>query len=102
MTTITIAVPRSGSAITSTQKASRRMPIGRHMFASVRGAGRLERWAAAHTASASFASSEGWNVAGPSSIQRRAPLTRVPTTSTARHRKSAERTSVGAITRSPR
>ena len=29
-------------------------------------------------------------------------LTRVPTTSTARHRKSAERTSVGAITRSPR
>jgi len=37
--------------------------------------------------------SKGWNVAGPNAIQRRAPLTRVPTASTARQRKRAERTS---------
>jgi hypothetical protein len=32
---------------------------------------------------ASFASSDGWNAAGPSEIQRRAPLIGGPTTSTA-------------------
>ena len=60
------------------------------------------RYAAAQTASASFASSDGWNVAGPKVSQRVAPFTSVPTTRTATQRKSATATRVGASRRSAR
>ena len=42
---------------------------------SVRGGLRRARYEATQTASASFASSDGWKPAGPSEIQRRAPFT---------------------------
>ena len=101
-TTSAIAVPRSGSARISRQKSPSRRPIGRHRSRSVRGAGRRHRYPAVHTATASFASSEGWNVAGPNSIQRRAPLMRAPMASTARQPISAVKTSAGANSRSRR
>ena len=94
-----IAVPRSGSARISRQKTPSNRPIGRHSSRRLRGAGRLQRYAATQTATASFASSDGWNVAGPNSIQRRAPLMRDPITSTARQPPSAVNTSAGASSR---
>ncbi len=102
MTTIVITVPRSGSTSTSTQKRPTSSPIGRARSFGVRGAGVRARYAAHQTTSASFASSDGWNVAGPKPIQRRAPFTRVPITSTARHSASADSTSIGASGRSLR
>ena len=45
---------------------------------------------------------DGWNVAGPTSTHRRAPLTREPTTSTPAHRTKATSTSVGAASFSRR
>ena len=98
-TTSAIAVPRSGSASTSRQKRPTRTPTGRQRSFSVRGAGRFARYAAAQIASAIFASSDGWKVAGPNAIHRRAPLTRVPIPSTTRHRNSAVMTSDGASAR---
>ena len=77
-------------------------PTGRASCLSVRGAGRRERYAATHTASASLASSEGWNTAGPTAIHRRAPLTAGPITSTAARRPSETTTRIGASVRSRR
>ena len=45
---------------------------------SERGGGCRARYAAAQTASASLASSDGWKAAGPSGSQRRAPFTDGP------------------------
>ena len=67
MTTIVIAVPRSGSTSTSRQKSPTRAPIGRNSSFSVCGGGRRARYAAVQTTSASFASSDGWNASGAES-----------------------------------
>ena len=75
-------------------------PIGRHSSCSVRGGSRFARYAASQIVNASFANSEGWNVAGPRLIQRRAPFTGCARTSTAAQPRSAHATSVGASRRS--
>ncbi len=100
MTTIVIAVPRSGSTSTSRQKSPTSAPIGRNSSRRLCGGGRRARYAAVQTTSASFASSDGWKAAGPNPIQRRAPLIRSPITSTARQSPSADMTSIGASARS--
>ena len=46
------------------------MPTGFQSSPSVRGAPLREKYAAAQTSSASFASSDGWNVSGPAVSQR--------------------------------
>ncbi len=93
------AVPRSGSTSTSSAKTRTRSPIGLASSLSVRGGLRRERYAAVQTTRASFASSDGWKTSGPTVIQRRAPLIRGPTASTARQRTSAVTTRVGASAR---
>ena len=74
-----IAVPRSGSA---SEQHARRRPRAARSGARAAGAcaaaGGARGSAAAQTASASFASSDGWKTAGPIEIQRRAPLTARP------------------------
>ena len=76
-----------GSAARRRRAAS--APTGRHSSRRSRGALAVARGsAAAQIASASFASSDGWKTAGPSEIQRRAPLTGGPITSTAASRPS--------------
>ena len=65
-------------ASAAAQKTPASAPTGRHSSRRSRGAGCRARYAAAQIASASFASSDGWKTAGPSEIQRRAPLTGGP------------------------
>ena len=78
-----IVVPRSGSNRIRPAKTVASIPIGRQSSPSVCGGPFRARYAAAHTSSASFASSDGWNEAGPRSSQRLAPLISGATTSTA-------------------
>src|SRR5262249_53731191 len=59
------------------------------------------RYAASHTAIASFASSDGWKDAGPKLTQRRAPLIGGAITRTTAQAASVASTSVGASGRSP-
>ena len=97
-----IVVPRSGSITIRAAKRQVTMPTGFQSSPSVRGAPLREKYAAAQMSSASFASSDGWNVSGPAVSQRRAPLIGGATTSTARQRPSAVSKSGGARFRSRR
>ena len=69
-----IVVPRSGSTTIRAAKRQVTMPTGFQSSPSVRGAPLRARYAAAQMSSASFASSDGWNVSGPAVSQRLAPL----------------------------
>ena len=100
--TSAIVVPRSGSIRISAQKSVVTIPIGLHSSPSVRGAPLRARYAAAQMSSAIFASSDGWNDAGPASSQRRAPLISGATTSTSAQSASAVSRSGGASSRSRR
>ena len=82
------------------QETANSAPIGRHSSCSVRGGLRLARYAASHTVSASFASSDGWNVAGPKLIHLRAPLIGWARTSTAAQPTRAQPMSIGESARS--
>ena len=99
---IVIAVPRSGSASTSTQKSVESMPIGFQSSRRVSGGRRRVRYDAAQIASASFASSDGWKTIGPKVSHRRAPFTAWPSTSTASRRTKLVTTSGGARLRRTR
>ena len=69
-----IVVPRSGSSRISAANAQTTRPTGFISSPSVRGAGRRARTAQTQTQTASFASSDGWKLAGPRRNQRCAPL----------------------------
>ena len=71
-----IVVPRSGSTrISGAEDARARSPNGFTSSDSVCGGFRRDRYAAPQIANASFASSDGWNVNGPTPSHRRAPFT---------------------------
>ena len=83
MAATTIVVPRLGWSMTSVAMTASTTMTGRSVarVLCMYAARRASR-SATHSTSASLASSEGWNVSGPTPIQRVAPLAPVPMTST--------------------
>ncbi len=89
-------VPRSGSITITAANAQTTSPTGFISSAMVFGGGRRARTAQTQTHTASFASSAGWKLTGPTMNQRCAPLIAGPRTSTAAQATKAPTSRIGA------
>ena len=90
---MTMVVPRLGWSMTSVATAASTTTTGRRVarVLCMYPARRASR-SATHTSTASFASSDGWNVNEPMPIHREAPLTLTPMPGTRQRQSSSSDT----------